>query len=773
MTKGCSVINGLQLVEIANFTTINYRDEIEPIKYDPSFNIYIQANINSKICNDEVYIVIDNKKIYTGSFNSSITIPATLYTTSEISIRIRSQYIKTITKIVIKDSSSIETVNFIQLFSNNDLSDTFNGCTSLKNVPYIIEKDNNVKNFSRMFRNCYMLLEVPVIYMDNNIIADYMFANTCYSTKSNEKFEQYQNINNTPAQFISAIGMYFNAHINKLPHGNFSKCDNLDNFMAYACLTTSSTNNSYTIDISSASKINNTFANTSNISEIKLINANNISEINDLFNMNESITTVTGLNVVSPSKMNGTFYGAKLLNSIPIINFINTKYALCTFKNCSTLTKINVLNFNNIIDMSSCFEGCEKLKSVPTLSNINNVIRAISSFKNCKQLTNFPNLSLPSCEDITSICSNCINLLSLPVLSNLNNVKYSASSFICCEKASSTSSYSLPLSKTGSYMFANCPKLTTFPNINAPNMVDRCGMYMNCTGITSGSVLFQNTIDASYMFYGCSNITNIPASSGIYKTGNVKNMAHMYEKCTSIVNTPDCLDTSNALNLNCTFKDCTSLETLTLSTSTVETMKGTFDGCAKLHSLTINGSKCPSFSINGCNFNRNELNSLINSLPANSDSFNYIDARNNPAIGLMTVNDIQNAYNKKWIIKPYTYDMILHNSSSAGKSIIVNMSNGYYINDDGTISNSDDFLYSGFTEYDFVFLAGNNRYSITANNNIIKIGLYDSNFNKINILKPSNSKKYTFTLNTDSYIRVSCNGINNCESITITCESVL
>ena len=62
MAKECSVKNGLQLVEIANFTTRNYRGQIGNNDYDQAFYVYTDANVSNTIEANEVFIFINTIK---------------------------------------------------------------------------------------------------------------------------------------------------------------------------------------------------------------------------------------------------------------------------------------------------------------------------------------------------------------------------------------------------------------------------------------------------------------------------------------------------------------------------------------------------------------------------------------------------------------------------------------------------------------------------------------------------------------------------------------
>lgn len=782
MANESIIKNELYLVEIANFTTRNYRGEIGDNNYDPEFHITVNGNTPSSddINSIEVYIFIDNLKSFSGYLNEEISFPATIYKTCEISIRVRSQLVKTITSISLKNSTSIEKVNFLMTYPISNFVDMYNGCTSLKNPTYKIYTDHTIKDCTRMFYNCYMLEFVPAIHIQDNVKADYMFANTYNFRKITDVFEKYSYTDGGNINYSSAIGKYYNACMTILPTGNYSKCLSLNNFMAFAVLNDDNpvtdvsrmiVTNEYTIDISDTTQINSMFSNTSCIYSVIFENSNNIVYMDDLFNTNIDIETVSGLDLPEPISVIGSFYGAESLTRLCSINFKSSPYLISTFKNCSSMPSFNNMNFTNVIDMSYCFENCQSLGVRPNLTSVSNVIRARGTFKDCKSFTTLSELNLPVCKDISSFCSGCNNLTTLPSLTNLNSVIDSSCMFKDCTGATTSPSYSIPNSITGAYMFANCEGLTTFPSLTTTNMKDKTGMFMNCTGLTSGSTTFDNVENTSYMFYGCSNLTGISSPASVNNTSKVKILSHMFEKCTSLVNSPKCLNTESAIILNGLFKDCINLENVQLNTTNVETMHGAFDGCIKLHNLTINGDKCPSFSINGCNFSTSELISLINQLPDNNnETYNYLDCRNNPGTDSIPANILYNSYVKNWQIKPYSYGYVYANTSSTET---LKMVRGYTLSESGDIVNSGDDYDFGFTNYEYIRVDNNISCKVSCGNSNIKVALYNMNFNLVSFMTCTTGETtFTFRTTTSGYIKITCNGPEISDSVTVSCTYV-
>lgn len=118
------------------------------------------------------------------------------------------------------------------------------------------------------------------------------------------------------------------------------------------------------------------------------------------------------------------------------------------------------------------------------------------------------------------------------------------------------------------------------------------------------------------MFYGCSNITSVPA----FNTSKVTDMASMFYNCAKLASVP-LFDTSNVVGMGSIFRGCNLLSsiplfntskvtsfgyafvncrTLTsipaLDASQVTNLGGAFDGCSELREIKMTGMKV-SFDI--------------------------------------------------------------------------------------------------------------------------------------------------------------------------------
>ena len=100
----------------------------------------------------------------------------------------------------------------------------------------------------------------------------------------------------------------------------------------------------------------------------------------------------------------------------------------------------------------------------------------------------------------------------------------------------------------------------------------------------------HNITDMSYMFSGCSSLSNISDISK-WKTNNVNNMSYMFSGCSTLSNLPDIskLNTNKITNMNYMFNGCSSLSSLPniskWNTNKVTDMNCLFYRCSSLSSL--------------------------------------------------------------------------------------------------------------------------------------------------------------------------------------------
>lgn len=95
--------------------------------------------------------------------------------------------------------------------------------------------------------------------------------------------------------------------------------------------------------------------------------------------------------------------------------------------------------------------------------------------------------------------------------------------------------------------------------------------------------------DMSYMFYGCTSISNIDVSR--WNVGNVTNMTGLFYGCTSLNSLNiEGWNTSSVSNMNNIFNGCNSITSLNVNNwdiSNVAKIEGAFEGCLSLKSINL------------------------------------------------------------------------------------------------------------------------------------------------------------------------------------------
>ena len=137
-----------------------------------------------------------------------------------------------------------------------------------------------------------------------------------------------------------------------------------------------------------------------------------------------------------------------------------------------------------------------------------------------------------------------------------------------------------------SYMFYECSELTN---------LDAVLSYLNTTNVT----------DMSFMFYGCASLTSIDMSN--INTANVTKMGAMFANCYNLesINLSN-FNTANVIDISALFYGCASLTSLDLSsfnTAKVTNMYNMFNDCASLTSLDLSSFNTAKVTDMGYMFN--------------------------------------------------------------------------------------------------------------------------------------------------------------------------
>ena len=145
-----------------------------------------------------------------------------------------------------------------------------------------------------------------------------------------------------------------------------------------------------------------------------------------------------------------------------------------------------------------------------------------------------------------------------------------------------------------SYMFYGCSSLTelNLSNFITANVKDMSSMFSHCQKLTSLNLSNFNTANVTTMkgmFIGCSSLESLDLLN--FNTDNVARMGDMFNGCSGLTS----LDLSNfntdkVTNMEFMFNGCSGLTSLDLSnfnTDKVTKMEFMFQGCSKLTSLDV------------------------------------------------------------------------------------------------------------------------------------------------------------------------------------------
>ena len=164
------------------------------------------------------------------------------------------------------------------------------------------------------------------------------------------------------------------------------------------------------------------------------------------------------------------------------------------------------------------------------------------------------------------------------------------------------------LIKDCSYMFYGCTNITdidlsTFDFQSTTNMNDMFNYCINVKEIKFSQFEIKNVINTSFMFNYCKNLLAIDLSK--INTENVVSMAGMFQHCEKLKKLDlSNFDIKNNTQLSCMFNDCYELEEIIFSqnfdTKNVVFMPWMFYGCENLRNLDLT-----SF-----NFNKNVIRDM-------------------------------------------------------------------------------------------------------------------------------------------------------------------
>ncbi len=309
------------------------------------------------------------------------------------------------------------------------------------------------------------------------------------------------------------------------------------------------------------------------------------------------------------------------------------------FSDCRELTELHLdgLDTSNVTNMSNMFRYCYELTSLDVSGfNTDKVTDMGHMFELCSALQNLEldNFNTQNVTDMERMFSSCYTLTQLDLTSfNTARVTNMSHMFSFCTELLSIdmSSFNTARATNMSWMFYQCEKLPeiSLDNFETGNVTTMRGMFYDCralreldvsgfdtskvesmynmfSGCETLTTLDLSTFDVSnvcnmnYMFSSCYNLRSVDVST--WDIGNTVNMLYMFAYCSSLESIDmtysgadvdywlqDC-----AVELDCMFKDCTSLTSVNLhlsfapsqSNGNIFCADGMFSGCTNLSSIS-------------------------------------------------------------------------------------------------------------------------------------------------------------------------------------------
>ena len=295
---------------------------------------------------------------------------------------------------------------------------------------------------------------------------------------------------------------------------------------------------------------------------LKNWNVSKVTSMNDMFSKCTSLYDISGL---SNWATNGG--GTKELTSTARM-----------FNECNNITSIAALkdwDVSNVDDMSSMFRACSGLKkNLSDLAswNVGKVKDMHEMFSGCSGLNTLEGLAswnVSNVEDMHEMFSGCVNTYNDPKTgltdisalkdwaTKVGNVKKMNSMFYGCKLLKSIeplATWNVGKVTDMSLMFFDCEKLKSLEKLSSwatkvGNVTDMHGMFKACVGLKSldglGSWNVSNVTNMSGMFsradideIGADNLTDISALSG-WNVSSVTDMSSMFADCKKLTGPAD------------------------------------------------------------------------------------------------------------------------------------------------------------------------------------------------------------------------------------------
>ena len=247
--------------------------------------------------------------------------------------------------------------------------------------------------------------------------------------------------------------------------------------------------------------------------------------------------------------------------------------------------------------------------------------------------------------------------------------------------------------KDCSYMFSGCSNITNIDlySFDTKNITNMSCMFLRCSNLTKldlSSFDTENVTNMSSMFSLCPKLTKINLS--YFNTKNVTDMSVMFCYCSNLTNLDlSSFDTKNVTKMNYMFNNCSNLINLDLSsfnTKNVTDARGMFLSCSKFLTVKINNNslniinKLLKMNINVIDQFGNKIsknNTLNNINYSNSNNFN--NNFNSNMMYIMNNNMMNNDMNNN-MMNNMNNNMVNNMNNNMMNNMNNNMSNNIMLN---------------------------------------------------------------------------------------------
>lgn len=274
-----------------------------------------------------------------------------------------------------------------------------------------------------------------------------------------------------------------------------------------------------------------------------------------------------------------------------------------TFYNCKNLSELDLgttWDTRNCTTFSQTFYNCENLEKIPEFKT-NSTTNMDSTFLNCKLLETIQGDSwdLTNCTSLSSTFSSCTSLMTLPYLQNTNSVTNMSSLFYGCSSLVKLNDKQLKLEcgsvTSANSMFNGCSSLEESPELNLISATSAYTLFYNCNNLYIVQEVLElpqvvgnaqtgyndnNYSGLDGLFQNCSTLTNAPQIIAPL----VKTAKNLFYGCSNLINIPDYISLPECIFAHNMFRDCSLLQT---APTTIELPKATyitymFAGCSSL-----------------------------------------------------------------------------------------------------------------------------------------------------------------------------------------------